>query len=508
MPRQAHLNRTFDFPSSVAEEEVELEMVQPQAIAAHLEELPNSRATISQPSTAISSLADLSSTMNTPPCAQPDQRMIMGIATQESLELQPDLPEQRRTKRMKPIQFDSTGETVGGHINGSATTSFARMASTKNYALVESSLSTDTSSIIPATLREYTQLDTILSPAKNSTSAKHGSQQDDLAEDPSSPAARLASQQEVDMEAQAIPSSSPVDPTYRRTDENEVDILKDYDNVGMENAVADASRQVLDEPDCGLKRSAVTEAELLPFDVFISHYAEYTEGPNGTLWTFIRACVCLEFMRNANSLRDCLWDEFIHAFSDSYLSYIETTAEPLPALEWFNRLPGSMKFKDMVVTRSNLDLILSSYPDAVARAKNFTKRKDENTGRISKPALANAQTNQTSADRSSLSRKTSPITRDTQSSRPTPLRLSDVRSRVSAGSPLPSTAASDISVRSSSHSTTSTLSKSRGHKYINKLLSKGRKDAKIPLEQLQKHIEKRRSSLHVDGLAETVSRPA
>jgi hypothetical protein len=171
-------------------------------------------------------------------------------------------------------------------------------------------------------------------------------------------------------------------------------------------------------------------------------------------------------------------------------------------------LPGSMKFKDMVITRSNLDLILSSYPDAVARAKNFTKRKDANIGHISKPAVANAQNNPTSTDGSILSHKTSPVTREAQSSRPAPLRLSDIGSRASAGSPLPSTAASDISVRSSSRSTTSTLSKSRGHKYINKLLSKKGKDTRMPLEQLQRHIDKRRSSMNADGLAESVSRPA
>lgn len=119
--------------------------------------------------------------------------------------------------------------------------------------------------------------------------------------------------------------------------------------------------------------STETRQEVMPYDLFTAIYPSYETEYSGSLWSFIRACVCLEYLRKTRSLRDYFWDEFIRAFSSGYYDYVSTSANPLPAIEWFNELEGAPQFTSMVVKKANIERVLSLYSDTVAEARGYIK---------------------------------------------------------------------------------------------------------------------------------------
>jgi hypothetical protein len=119
--------------------------------------------------------------------------------------------------------------------------------------------------------------------------------------------------------------------------------------------------------------STETRHEVMPYDLFTAIYPSYETEYSGSLWSFIRACVCLDYLRKARSLRDYFWDEFIRAFSAGYYDYVSTSANPLPAIEWFNDQEGAPQFTSMVVKKANIERVLSLYSDTVAEARGYIK---------------------------------------------------------------------------------------------------------------------------------------
>lgn len=111
----------------------------------------------------------------------------------------------------------------------------------------------------------------------------------------------------------------------------------------------------------------------MPYAIFTATYPSYEAEYSGSLWSFIRACVCLEYLRQTSSLRDFLWDEFIRAFSAGYYDYVNTHTNPVPAIEWFNNLEGTPEFTSMVVKKDNIGRVLSLYKESVEEAKGYIK---------------------------------------------------------------------------------------------------------------------------------------
>ncbi|KFA64397.1 hypothetical protein S40285_01120 [Stachybotrys chlorohalonatus IBT 40285] len=116
-----------------------------------------------------------------------------------------------------------------------------------------------------------------------------------------------------------------------------------------------------------------------PFDVYAAEYTEYETAHSGCLWDFVRAIVCLDYLRKTNSLHEGLYDEFIRFFGRyvEYVRNVPSSQQPLAAIEWFSKLKGPILFSRMIVTSENLDEIMSCYPEEVARARQYTKEDPE-----------------------------------------------------------------------------------------------------------------------------------
>lgn len=125
--------------------------------------------------------------------------------------------------------------------------------------------------------------------------------------------------------------------------------------------------------------------DLMPYALFTATYPSYEAEHSGSLWSFIRACVCLDYLRQTRSLRDYLWDEFIRVFSAGYYEYVNTNTNPLPAIEWFNNLEGVPQFDSMVVKKGNIDTVLSLYKDTVEEAKGYIKPTSSNEDTDARP---------------------------------------------------------------------------------------------------------------------------
>ena len=125
-----------------------------------------------------------------------------------------------------------------------------------------------------------------------------------------------------------------------------------------------------------------------PFLAFCGAYPEYLTQSKGSLWNFIRACVYLDYLRTSKDLRECLYDDFIRAFSGGFLDYVEQehASESMSAVNWYNDLDGATLFNRFLVTKQNLPSILHFYPDEVAGLRKIIESdedKDENTSSMS-----------------------------------------------------------------------------------------------------------------------------
>ncbi|VUC23170.1 unnamed protein product [Clonostachys rosea] len=309
-----YLTADFDFPSSGPEDALETQLPEAQIIS----QAPINRAAATpQLSNKSSSSAHIPATWNTPPCAQPSQRIIPATVRKH-----PSPPPEghgepgKKRRRMKPIQFsdpDDPEENVAVTESSRNLTGFSRMAPTKIYTQISSSNPISSSIVVPATI-------------------------------PQSP---------------PIQKSPPQGRAQRAS--------------GPSGAQNQTAGQLNDKSDAMEITVPPTIPEVKPFELFTQTYPAYEKDYRGTIWSFVRACVCLDYLMKANSLRDYLWDDFIRAFSADYVEYVENTDDPLPALDWFNTLTGAPVFTQLLVKRDTIHDILNSYPDELRMAKSYTK---------------------------------------------------------------------------------------------------------------------------------------
>lgn len=106
-----------------------------------------------------------------------------------------------------------------------------------------------------------------------------------------------------------------------------------------------------------------------PLYDFGNAYPDYSERYSGTQLNFVKACLCLEYLRGERALRDFLYDDFIRLFSHGYLDYVNGAGpaqQPLSAIEWFNLQTGPPLYTRQVMTNDNIDAALTFYEADVA----------------------------------------------------------------------------------------------------------------------------------------------
>lgn len=124
------------------------------------------------------------------------------------------------------------------------------------------------------------------------------------------------------------------------------------------------SHGIPDEVDCGSEKSLPT---LL--DQFRLSYPAY----NASDRRFIKACTYLEWLKNDKRAapHPSLWDDFIRAWCDDYLTYIRNCKpgeEKMSGIDFYNEFVTDPKFTNRVITPGNLQEALLLDPVETERA--------------------------------------------------------------------------------------------------------------------------------------------
>ncbi|KAG6017506.1 hypothetical protein E4U54_006790 [Claviceps lovelessii] len=258
----------------------------------------------------------------TPSCAQPDQRDIISGNVHEarSPTRREKEAQQRHRRRMRPIQFEGT--TPIRRVDSS---SVVRLPSTSRLADVDSSMSTSSSSIIPATCTT----------APTQKSAASG--------------------------AAAVPILTTEHSSPPRT----LPQPQGHD-------VASTQRPFIEGPVPQEPQDTSPPKDI--YSLFTSTYPAYIASYAGSLQNFVKALLCLEYLQSERGLHEFLYDDFIRAFSSAYLQYVRNAGpgqEALPAIEWFNLRDGPPEFSLMIITKRNLRAALQEFPEEVSLARRF-----------------------------------------------------------------------------------------------------------------------------------------
>lgn len=114
-----------------------------------------------------------------------------------------------------------------------------------------------------------------------------------------------------------------------------------------------------------------TPASHTPFIQYSITYPNY----NGSIRDFVRACMVIQLQQK--KIRTSLYDDFIRAWHQGYMQYVEEcdSAEPpvkaLNAIVWYNDIDDDPLFVSRVVTKQNLESILNFYPDELQSARSL-----------------------------------------------------------------------------------------------------------------------------------------
>lgn len=269
----------------------------------------------------------------TPPCAQADEDMIPHTIARPTTPAQAAAIGDVRRKRMKPITFSDIDHEILHAADTSLTT---RMAPTKPYIETPSS-NLVSSSMIPATFDE-----------KHASAETAGTKDDHL-----------------ELQSSAAKTAYDIDATMERIEaESQAD--EDYYESPLR------SRRL--EPSTYIPDKTLTEQDGDVYTAFCRVYPDYITAHRGSLIAFVNACVYLQYLTSERLLRECLFDDFIRAFSGGYQGYVAQAGagqEPLPALEWFNNLAGRPIYNFCAMARENLHIVIQHYPEQSKAAKQL-----------------------------------------------------------------------------------------------------------------------------------------
>ncbi|PHH78870.1 hypothetical protein CDD80_6079 [Ophiocordyceps camponoti-rufipedis] len=150
------------------------------------------------------------------------------------------------------------------------------------------------------------------------------------------------------------------------------------------------------KPSASIRDSGRVKPPQTPCEAFLAAYPDYVISHGGSLQNFVRACVCLLYLKEKRLLRDYLFDEFVRFFSADYLAYVARAGpgqEALPAIERFNMQRGAPLYNRMVLSGKDLDAVFEAYPEdtmaarSVVAADDADSASDEEPARIQEPRL-------------------------------------------------------------------------------------------------------------------------
>jgi hypothetical protein len=102
-----------------------------------------------------------------------------------------------------------------------------------------------------------------------------------------------------------------------------------------------------------------------PYQHFRTVYPLYETTHQGCHLHFIRAAAVLDSLRSQRALKSVLYDDFVRAFSEGYVSYVKETGpnrQSQSAFEWYNWKDEPIVFARGVLNQKNLDLVRLAYP--------------------------------------------------------------------------------------------------------------------------------------------------
>ncbi|KAM0441136.1 hypothetical protein ACHAPT_000441 [Fusarium lateritium] len=367
--------------SSSDESDNELETEIPQG-------MPRAAAAVNRAATRLESTVPFpvpipDKPMATPPCAQPTnstQPVIPNtvVAPRETCQGHA-VTEKRRSRRIfKGINVENTEKKVHHMPN--------RLPATKTFTTVDSSIPTSSDSIIPATVKATATQDSVIQSIEGNESDQDGNESV-RSDDEQLRAAEPLNQEDESFMQSIEPAEihqSAKAPT-KRSSQRPIAVQQSDAQTQMETSPAHlgsrhGSQSKVCPPLC-IGPSASKE----PYEVFLHHYPLYAEDDwgrkeAGTKFSFVNACVYLNWLRKRKRLRDYLYDDFIRAFTEDYKEYVESVKpkqKTLVAIEWFNKLSEKPTYSQYVVNRGNLSFILKSYPEEVAKASGNMMKADD-----------------------------------------------------------------------------------------------------------------------------------
>ncbi|GAB0136998.1 hypothetical protein EsDP_00005281 [Epichloe bromicola] len=337
-PRRRSLHHFEPIEEEEDEEEMEVDLPRAHQSSQARVNLVSARMQVT--STPADGIITQTTSNETPSCAQPDQGVIPATVLPKQYAVPcVDGPERRKHRRMQPIQFKGT--TPVKRANPSA---FERLPTTSRLAEVDSSLSTSSSSLIPATCATNSTQNSITGHA-------------------------LAAQQYTAEHASGL---NPLHQSYDTTS---------HPRPSIENLTLQSKHETPSSKDM--------------YSRFKTAYPSYATSHAGTLKNFIKAMLCLEYLQAERALREFLYDDFIRAFSSGYLGYVRNAGagrEALPAIEWFNLLDGRPEYFQMIINKKNVKEVLEAYSEEVAHARRYI------SGKSQKEEAPHRETKQLEAD--------------------------------------------------------------------------------------------------------------
>ncbi|KAK1636034.1 hypothetical protein BDP81DRAFT_461400 [Colletotrichum phormii] len=161
-----------------------------------------------------------------------------------------------------------------------------------------------------------------------------------------------------------------------------------------------------------------------PLEAFRYAYPSFS----GSVGDFVKACFTIKDLRRKRLLPKWLYDDFIRAFVDGFVPYIQTLdddEEPLSAYQWYVEYVDRPAYQGGVVTRENLYLVLKIYNSGFKSARESVLESGTPF-----PEVAQRRLSEQSA---ALNMSVGPDTPVAQKSNPTP--KPHLETRASGGTP-------------------------------------------------------------------------
>ncbi|KAI0847117.1 hypothetical protein F5Y00DRAFT_242361 [Daldinia vernicosa] len=115
-----------------------------------------------------------------------------------------------------------------------------------------------------------------------------------------------------------------------------------------------------------------------PYSVSQTPFIRYTltyPSYNGSINDFVTACMYIQLQQRR--IRTSLYDDFIRAWHEGYLPYVQECdeAEPpvkaLNAIDWYNQIDDDPVFTSRIIIKQNLESTLNSYPDELSACRGL-----------------------------------------------------------------------------------------------------------------------------------------